>query len=97
MKHLHLSSLQTFRLGGGTGGTTTVRDHFVVSLVPKARMRRAISSMVMQINTRTSFPERIEWTQRDGTVVVTEFSPPTLDQKLPANIFNVKREAYAWE
>jgi len=79
------------------GGTTTVDEHFVVSLVPKGRLKRAITSMVMQVNTRTSFPERIEWTQKDGTVVVTEFYRPVLNKKLPLGIFDVKREAYTWE
>lgn len=77
--------------------TTTVGEHFVVSLMPKGSVKRALASMVMQINTRTSFPERIEWTQKDGTVVVTEFYPPAIDKTLPAGIFEVKREAYAWE
>lgn len=79
------------------GSTTTVNEHFVISLVPKGRLKRAINSMVMQFNTRTSFPERIEWTQKDGTVVVTEFYPPVLNEKLPDGIFDVKREAYTWE
>ncbi len=78
-------------------GTNTVREHFIVSLVPKGRLRRAISSMVMQVNTKTSFPERIEWTQKDGTVVVTEFSPPDVNGKLPGGIFEVKDRGYAWE
>jgi len=77
--------------------TVTVDEHFVVGLLPKGRLKRAISSMVMQFNTRTSFPERIEWTQKDGTVVVTEFYPPIIDKKLPAGIFDVDREAYTWE
>ena len=79
------------------GSTNTVGEHFVVSLVPKGGLRRALRSMVMQVNTRTSFPERIEWTQKDGTVVITEFFPPAIDGKLPAGIFDVKREAYKWE
>ena len=79
------------------GGTNTVNEHFVVSLVPKGRLQRVIRSMVMQINTRTSFPERIEWTQKDGTVVITEFSPPVFDKKLPAGIFDANRKAYPWK
>ena len=78
-------------------GTNTVREHFIVSLVPKGGLRRAISSMVMQVNTKTSFVERIEWTQKDGTVVVTEFFPPKLNGKLPAGIFEVKDAGYTWE
>jgi len=77
--------------------TTTVGEHFVVTLMPKGSVKRALSSMVMQINTRTSFPERIEWTQNDGTIVITEFSPPTIDKPLPTGVFEVKRENYAWE
>jgi outer membrane lipoprotein-sorting protein len=76
------------------GGTNTVNEHFVVSLLPKGRLQRVMRSMVMQINTRTSFPERIEWIQKDGTVVVTEFSPPDFDKKLPAGIFDANRKAH---
>ncbi|MFN9026407.1 MAG: LolA family protein, partial [Akkermansiaceae bacterium] len=47
-------------------GTNTVREHFIVSLVPKGQLKRAITGMVMQINTSTSFLERIEWNQKDG-------------------------------
>ena len=78
-------------------GTNRVGEHFVVSLLPKGQLKRALSSMVMQVNTRTSFPERIEWTQRDGTVVVTEFSPPVVDKQLPTRIFEIKRDDYTWE
>lgn len=78
-------------------GTTTVKEHFVVSLVPKGRLKRVITGMVMQVNTRTSFLERIEWNQKDGTVVITEFFPPLLNKKLPGGIFEVKKENYTWE
>ena len=77
--------------------TLTVDEHFVVTLMPKGRLKRAIRSMGIQFNTQTSFPERIEWTQKDGTMVVTEFYPPTIDQKLPPGIFDVKRADYTWE
>lgn len=78
-------------------GTTTVGEHFVVSLVPKGKLKRAITSMVMQINTRTSFVERIEWTQKDGTLVTTEFFPPKLNGNLPDRIFEVQKGGYRWE
>ncbi len=80
-----------------TGTTNTVGEHYVVSLMPKGGAKRAIKSMVMQFNTRTSFPERIEWTQKDGTVVVTEFSPPVFNKKLPDEIFDEKLKAYPWK
>lgn len=78
-------------------GTNMVREHFIVSLVPKGKLRRAISSMVMQVNTENSFVERIEWTQKDGTVVVTEFFPPKLNGKLPAGIFELEDTGYSWK
>ncbi|MEP2774314.1 MAG: outer membrane lipoprotein carrier protein LolA [Luteolibacter sp.] len=77
--------------------TNTVREHFVVSLVPKGSLKRAMKHMVMQVNTRTSFLERIEWVQKDGTVVITEFYPPKLNGSLPSGIFNVNRDGYKWE
>jgi outer membrane lipoprotein-sorting protein len=85
--------LETFTVSG----INRVDDHFIVSLLPKGNLKRALKSMVMQINTRTSFPERIEWTQRDGTVVITEFFPPAIDKPLPDGCFKVKRDAYRWE
>jgi outer membrane lipoprotein-sorting protein len=78
-------------------GTNRVGEHFIVSLVPKGRLKRALSSMVMQVNTRTAFPERIEWIQRDGTVVINEFAPPVVNKKLPSRIFDIKRDDYRWE
>ena len=78
-------------------GTNTVDEHFVVSLVPKGKLRRAITAMVMQVNTRNAFVERIEWTQKDGTQVTTEFFPPVLNEALPKGIFDVKTEDYRWE
>ena len=51
---------QAFRIAD----TTTVKNSFVVSLVPKGSLKRAIKHMTMQVNTRTSFLERIEWTQK---------------------------------
>jgi len=77
--------------------TNHVGEQFAVSLLPKGGLRRALSSMLMQINTRTSFLERIEWSQRDGTVVVTEFFPPTIDKPLPENRFSIRREDYNWD
>ena len=85
--------LETFTVSS----TNIVDEHFIVSLKPKGNLKRALSSMVMQVNTRTSFPERIEWTQRDGTVVITEFFPPSIDKPLPVGSFTVKREDYKWE
>jgi outer membrane lipoprotein-sorting protein len=78
-------------------GVNVVDEHFIVNLVPKGQLQRVIRSMVMQINTRTSFPERIEWTQKDGTVIVTEFSPPVFDKKLPTDVFDAALTSYPWK
>jgi outer membrane lipoprotein-sorting protein len=91
------ASLEGIKKDFTIGGTTTVNEHYVISLVPKGQLKRAITSMVMQFNTRTSFPERIEWTQKDGTVVITEFFPPVLNKNLPDGIFDVRGDAYTWE
>lgn len=91
------ASFDNIQQAFSAGGTTVVDEHFVVNLVPKGKLQRVIQSMVMQINTRTSFPERIEWTQKDGTVIVTEFSPPVFDKKLPADIFDAARTSYPWK
>lgn len=77
--------------------TNQVDDHFVVKLLPQGEVKRALTSMIIQVNTANSYLERIEWTQKDGTVVVTEFSAPVLDKPLPSGAFEVKRAAYTWE
>ncbi|WP_411827554.1 LolA family protein [Luteolibacter sp. AS25] len=78
-------------------GTNTVDEHFIVSLSPKGSLRRGIKSLVMQVNTKTSFIERIEFVQKDGTKVVTEFYPPKINGGIPASNFDVKAEGYTWE
>lgn len=78
-------------------GTNQVGDQFVASLAPKGALKRALTSMTLQVNTRTSFVERIEWTQRDGTVVITEFSAPAINKPIPDGIMEVKRGGYTWE
>lgn len=78
-------------------GTNTVGEHFVVSLTPKGRLRRGMKSLVMQVNTRGSYVERIEYVQRDGMKVTTEFSVPRINVGIPASKFSVSADGYAWE
>lgn len=78
-------------------GTNTVGEHFIVSMVPKGKLKRAIKAMIMQVNTKTAFAERIEWTQKDGTVVVTEFFPPVLNKPLPSGMLKIDQDGYKWE
>lgn len=78
-------------------GVTRKGDQYAVALAPKSgKLKRVIVRMVLQLNLRTSFVERIEWTQKDGSVITTEFARPELDAKLPKGIFSVKRDRYKW-
>lgn len=91
------SPFEQIQEGFRVTSTNQVDDHFVVKLVPQGEVKRALTSMIIQVNTTNSHLERIEWTQRDGTVVTTEFSAPVLDKPLPGGVFEVKRAAYTWE
>ncbi len=77
------ASFQKIEENFSVSGTNTVDEHFIVSLVPKGSLRRGIISLVMQVNTRTSFMERIEYVQKDGTKVTTEFYPPKVNGANP--------------
>jgi len=79
-------------------GTNQVEEHSIVSLKPKrGAIRKHLKALVMQVNQKTNFMERIEWTQRDGTVIVTEFYPPQVNKPLPSGVFTVNTSAYTWE
>jgi len=76
-------------------GVTTHGDHFIAAFVPKSiKLKRVLTSMTLQINTKTSFIERIEWVQKDGSVVTTEFYPPQINAPLPKGIFSFNRSIY---
>lgn len=88
------SMMKTFHVTG----TTSDKTRYVAVLVPKSgKLKRFVKHLTIQVNMKTSFLERIEWAQKDGTVVLTEFFKPTINQALPAAIFNFKREDYKWE
>ncbi len=71
---------------------------YVVVLVPKSsKLKRAINHLTLQVNMKTSFLERIEWSQRDGTTALTEFFTPTVDKPLPKSIFEINRSGYHWK
>ena len=79
-------------------GVTRKGQQFAVALSPKSgKLKRAIVQMVLQVNLGTSYVERIEWTQKDGSVIITEFAKPTLNGPLPKGIFTVDKSAYKWE
>ena len=76
-------------------GVTTHGDHYIAAFVPKSvKLKRVLKSMVLQINTKTSFMERIEWVQKDGTIVTTEFYPPQINAPLPKEIFTFDASVY---
>ncbi len=88
------SMMKTFEVTGVTQKGT----QYAVALVPKSgKLKRVIVQMVLQINLETSYIERIEWTQKDGSVIITEFARPKLNASLPKDIFSVNREYYTWE
>lgn len=79
-------------------GVTHKGEQYAVALTPKSgKLKRVIVQMVLQVNLQTSYVERIEWTQKDGSVIITEFAKPKLNASLPQGIFEVNRAAYTWE
>ena len=78
--------------------TNQVDDHFVARLIPRSgRLKRYLTELLMQVNLTTSFPEKIAWTQKDGTKVSTLFRKPTLNKSLPGSIFSFDVNDYTWE
>lgn len=73
-------------------------SQLTVSLSPtNRRVRRAITDLRMLINTKTSFPEEISWTQTDDATVETRFSKPQLNISMPGEVFTFDPKAYQWE
>ena len=78
--------------------TNQVDDHFVARLIPRSgRIKRHLSSLIMQVNLSTSFLEKVGWTQKDGTNVETIFRKPVVDKPLPKDIFTFSVADYTWE
>lgn len=79
-------------------GATKKNSHYAAAFTPKPiKLKRAIKQLVLQINTESSFTERIEWTQKDGSVVTTTFSKPKINAPLPPQIFSFNKAEYSWE
>ncbi|MFK7912110.1 MAG: outer membrane lipoprotein carrier protein LolA, partial [Akkermansiaceae bacterium] len=79
-------------------GVNQKGERYVAVLVPKAgKLKRVIKHMTLQVNLSTSFMERIEWTQKDGTIVKTEFFRPTLNKPIPRSRFTFDTKAYTWK
>lgn len=78
--------------------TNQAQGRYVATLSPKPRgLKRVVKSLLMQVNLKTSFPERIGWVQRDGTEAMTEFFKPTLNGSIPAKAFQIDESAYTWK
>ena len=87
------SMMETFRVTG----VTRKGNQYAVGLAPKSgKLKRAIVKLELQVNLKTDYIERIEWEQKDGSVIITEFGKPSLNKDLPQGIFTVKRDAYSW-
>ena len=79
-------------------GVKNTGIRYVIVLVPKSgKLKRAINHLTLQVNMKTSFLERVQWSQRDGTVALTEFFAPTLNKPLPKSIFDIDKADYQWK
>ena len=79
-------------------GVTRHKEHYIVAFAPKSgKLKRVLKRLVLQLNTKTSFMERVEWTQRDGSIVITEFYPPAMNVTLPKGIFSIQKSNYEWK
>lgn len=79
-------------------GVTRNGNQYAAALAPKAgKLKRVIVQMILQVSLKTDYIERIEWTQKDGAVIITEFAKPQLNGSLPEGIFNVDKSAYSWK
>ncbi len=79
-------------------GVTRHQEHYIVAFRPQSgKLKRVIKTLVLQINLKTSFMERIEWTQKDGSVITTEFYPPKINVTLPDGIFSFQKTDYQWK
>lgn len=88
------SMMKAFSVSGVKNDGT----RYVIVLVPKSsKLKRAINHLTLQVNMKTSFLERIEWSQRDGTVALTEFFTPSINQPLPKSIFSIDKTSYKWK
>jgi outer membrane lipoprotein-sorting protein len=86
--------MKAFRVSGVKNTGT----RYVIVLVPKSgKLKRAINYLTLQVNMKTSFLERVEWSQRDGTVALTQFFIPTLNKPLPKSIFDINKADYKWK
>lgn len=79
-------------------GTSQANGRYSATFSPKPRaLKKVIESLLMQVNLKTSFMERIGWVQKDGTEAMTEFFKPTLNSRIPAAIFSIEESAYTWK
>ena len=79
-------------------GVTKHNGHYIVAFAPKSgKLKRVLKRLILQINTQSSFMERVEWTQKDGSVVTTEFFPPQINVELPDHIFAIEKNKYQWK
>ncbi|BDS07786.1 hypothetical protein NT6N_28260 [Oceaniferula spumae] len=79
-------------------GVTRTDSQYAAALSPKSgKLKRVIVQMVLQVSLKTDYIERIEWTQKDGSVIITEFARPELNGSLPKDVFKVNENAYTWE
>jgi len=92
------ASFETLMKNFEVTGVTKKPNQYAAALSPKSgKLKRVIVQMILQVSLKTDYIERIEWTQKDGSVIITEFAKPQLNAALPKGIFNVDKSGYSWK
>lgn len=77
--------LKNFKPTVASENTGTLTVNF---LPESGRMKRAISSLTLTLDLKTSFPKEIHWEQRDGSVIITKFSNVRVNQAVDEKLFS---------
>lgn len=92
------ASLDKLKKSFQVTGVGRKKEHYVAAFVPKSgKLKRALKSLVIQVNLKTSSMERIQWTQKDGSVVTTTFTKLQINSPLPKGIFSFDKNQYRWK
>jgi len=57
-------------------------------------MKRALSVLMIELNTITAFPTEIRWEQKDGAITTTSFESPKFNTPIGEELFNYSEEVY---
>ena len=78
--------------------TESANGRFISSFSPKnARLRRVLEYLTLQVRLDKSHLERMQWKQKDGTVITTVFHLPKTSKTIPPDIFKFDEKPYKWD